>query len=372
MTQQLGLPETRAVPALTGSRVVLAHDYLTQFGGAERVALSMTRAFPQAPLLTSFYDPERTFAGFGDVKVVPSGLNRVGLLRDDPRRALPLLAFLWDRVEAPEADVVLCSSSGWSHGVRTEARKIVYCHNPARWLYQPEDYRIGTGRGAMLGLRTIDRRLRAWDLAAARTAHTYVANSQVVARRIARTYGVEAQVLHPPVMVDLDAPREPVPGLPDDFFLVVGRTRGYKNVSVTVEAFAAMPDLHLVVVGAHGEDGWPANVHAVPVVSEPQLRHLYAHARTLVATAHEDFGLTVIEAGAFGTPAIALASGGYLETVREGVSGRFFAEPTVEAVRRAVRAELAEPTDRDGARHNASRFGEHEFHRRLRELVDAG
>src|SRR5215212_2416467 len=120
-------------------RVALVHDYLTQLGGAERVVLEMARAFPEAPLYTSVYAPDRTYPGFRDVDVRTSLLDRVPLFRAHHRAAFPLLAPAFSTMRV-DADVVLCSSSGWAHGVRTRAPKIVYCHAVARWLSQRDRY----------------------------------------------------------------------------------------------------------------------------------------------------------------------------------------------------------------------------------------
>ena len=129
--------------------VRLVHDYLTQRGGAERVVLSLARAFPGAPLHTSLYEPATTFPSSARVDVRPTPLNRLAPLRRDHRLALPLLAPAFSRLRI-DADVVVCSSSGWAHGARVTGRKIVYCHTPARWLYQADRYLRGRGAGARL------------------------------------------------------------------------------------------------------------------------------------------------------------------------------------------------------------------------------
>ena len=126
-------------------RVEIAHDYLTQRGGAERVVLSMLDAFPQAHVHTLLYDPPGTFPEFSVARVRPSPLSRVGLLRHHHRLAFPMLAGATDRLQI-DADVVVCSSSGWAHGVKAQGAKVVYCHSPARWLYQPEAYLRGRAR----------------------------------------------------------------------------------------------------------------------------------------------------------------------------------------------------------------------------------
>ena len=156
--------------------VAFAHDYLTQRGGAERVVLALCRTFPDAPVYTSLYDPETTFPEFLERDVRAHWLDRARVLRKRHRLALPLLplAFGTTRIEA---DVVVCSSSGWAHGIRTDGRKIVYCHSPAKWLYRRDDY-LGErpSSAAKLGLRLLDPYLRAFDRRAACGAEAYKAN----------------------------------------------------------------------------------------------------------------------------------------------------------------------------------------------------
>ena len=141
--------------------VVIVHDYLTQRGGAERVVLSMLKAFPRAEVITSFYLSEATFPEFGayPIRVLP--INRWSVLRRNHRFALPFLASAFAR-ERIDADVVLCSSSGWAHGVRTRGRKVVYCHTPARWLYQPERY-AGRSIASRAAIAVLRPRLLEWD-----------------------------------------------------------------------------------------------------------------------------------------------------------------------------------------------------------------
>ncbi|MBN9795627.1 glycosyltransferase family 4 protein [Pseudonocardia sp. TMWB2A] len=319
-------------------RVALAHDYLAQRGGAERVTLELCKAFPDAPLFTSVYQPDQTFAGFADVDVRTSWLQKVPGLRSDPRLALPLLPFVWDRKSAEQFDVVLASSSGWAHGVDVgAAAKVVYCHNPARWLYQADDY-FSSERVARLFHRGSSG-LRRWDRRQAATATTYVANSSVVQQRIQDQYGLSSELLFPPVSPHLaDGPAQAPSGVQPGFWLTVARGRGYKNVELIRAAFDTMPDQRLVVVGGRADEGTGAagNITALGVVAEPELRWLYRHACALVTVAHEDFGLTPVEANSCGTPALALRAGGHLDTVREGVSGWWIEQESIDCIRESV------------------------------------
>lgn len=176
-------------------RVVIAHDYLTQRGGAERVVLELARAFPGAGILTSMYAPDVTFPEFGGFDVATLGLDRVAPFRRDPRLALPILGEAFRR-HVVDADLVICSSSGFAHQVRSRGPKIVYCHNPPRWLHQPEDYAMGLGRPQRMALSILRRRLAVTDRLGAREALGYIVNSNNVAQRVRHAYGIEPVVVH--------------------------------------------------------------------------------------------------------------------------------------------------------------------------------
>ena len=308
--------------------LALVHDYLTQRGGAERVVLTLSDANPGATIHTSLYDPASTFPEFSthDVRTLP--LDRIRILRDHHRLALPLLAPAFSRLHV-DAEVTVCSSSGWAHGARVTGAKVVYCHNPARWLYQADQYLAGSSRLAAAGLAVLSPPLRRWDSRAAATADRYLVNSRAVRARVADAYGIDADVVPPPVSIDVDGPRRAVEGIEPGFVLCVSRLLPYKNVGAVVEAAARRPAQPLVVVGTGPESealtaAAPANVTVLGRVADEELRWLYAACLGLVAASYEDFGLTPIEAAAFGRPTAALRWGGFLDTVVEGTTGLFF------------------------------------------------
>ena len=105
-------------------KVAIAHDYLTQRGGAEKVVLAMARAFPEAPIYTTLYDPNGTYPEFESFDIRVSPLNKVKYLREHHRSALPLLPIASSTTKI-DADVVLASSSGWAHGFRTDRKSVV-------------------------------------------------------------------------------------------------------------------------------------------------------------------------------------------------------------------------------------------------------
>jgi glycosyltransferase involved in cell wall biosynthesis len=353
--------------------VAIVHDYLTQRGGAERVVLAMHRTFPDAPLYTSLYDPDGTYPEFAAVEVRTSPLDRIGPLRRSHRLALPLLAPTFSAVRV-DADVVICSSSGWAHGVRTRGRKIVYCHAPARWLYEADEYSRTSGSAVRAALRSLRPVLTRWDQYAARSADIYVANSGHTRDKVRATYDIEAIVVHPPHGMSVEAPRRAVPSIAPGFFLCVSRLLAYKHVDVVVEAFRHTPEEQLVVVGRGPDEALVRalageNVRFLSDMDDDAMRWLYANARALIAASYEDFGLTPIEAAAFGRPTVALRYGGYLDTVIDGTTGLFFDALEPRAIASALRAWCARPIDSVRVQQHAAQFSEDRFQTQLHELV---
>lgn len=363
----------------TPAKIAIAHDYLTQKGGAERVVLALHRMWPDAPIYTTFYDPEGTFPEFKGARIITSPLNRVGLLRKDPRRALPLLPLASSLMHVKEPIAVI-STSGWAHGFRYDGATLVYCHTPARWVYLLDDY-LGEGdRDSIKGriARVLRPGLQMWDRAAVRRRSRYVANSTVVKERIEDVYGLDGvDLVFPPHSVSTDGPQKPISGAErlaeDGFLLSVARLMPYKHVDVAIEA-AARAGRPLVVIGKGPEEARLRAMAGEDVVfgqdlTDAQLRWAYAHATALIAASHEDFGITPLEASAWGVPTVALRAGGYLDTIVEGVNGVFVEEPTVDAVAGGVERLLEHDWDRAAMQAHAERFSEREFARRIRGLL---
>ncbi|WP_338182159.1 glycosyltransferase [Jatrophihabitans sp.] len=277
--------------------------------------------------MTSCWYPEGTFPEFADYEIETLWPNRVGVLRRDPRRALPFLASTFENHSVDDADVVICSSSGWAHRVQSPAPKIVYCYNPARWLYQPHDYLARVPPWVRNRFVASTRSLRSSDLEAAQDAHSYLVTSTVVANRVRAAYGIEPAIVPPARGLSPEGPMTPVRGIRPGFLLTIARPRAYKHTDVVCEAMALLPRERLVVVGGDAStDAWPLNVHRLSQLSDAQLRWLYANAAAVVAMANEDFGLTLPEAQGFGLPAVALRGGGYLDTTVDELTGIFVDE----------------------------------------------
>ncbi len=357
------------------TRIAIAHDYLTQRGGAEKVVLAMARAFPEAPIYTLLYEPATTFPEFASLDVRTSPLNRVGVFRRNHRAALPLLALAASRLTI-EADVVIASSSGWAHGIHTPGAKLVYCYTPARWLYQADTYlgaSAGLGARALLG--ALAPGLRRWDRAAAASATRYLAISNVVHDRIDAAYGIDSQVLPAPYAVDAGGSQTPVAVEPG-YFLCVSRLLPYKKVDAVIAAFGLSLGRRLVVVGAGPMEqelraSLPSNVTMLGSLGDAELRWLYANCVGLVAASYEDFGLTPLEAASFGKPSVVLRYGGFLDTVLEGETGVFFERPEPAAIAAAVDVAADRTWSATAIKDHVEQFSEPRFAAGLRSAVAA-
>jgi glycosyltransferase involved in cell wall biosynthesis len=323
------------------SSLLIVQDHIVQRGGGERVLLAMARAFPGTPILTPFFRPEETYAAFADLDVRTSRLNDITLLREHHRALLPIYPFIVGRVRA-DADVTLCGNAGWAQGAPVTGRKIVYFNALASWLYRTEHYMDDKGRVADLGLRVVRPWLRRWDKRTGPAADRHLVNGPSMQRRVQEAYGVDAEVVPPPVSFATDGEEDPLLNVEPGFFLCVTRMVSYKNPTQVIEAFRELPGERLVLAGDGPELAKlramaPANVAVIGNADDSRLRWLYRNCRSLIAAGYEPFGLTPVEAAAFGKGTIGLATDGLLDTVEEGATGALFPVPEPAAIAAAVR-----------------------------------
>jgi glycosyltransferase involved in cell wall biosynthesis len=350
-------------------RVALVHDYLTEMGGAERVVLALARMFSDAPIYTSVFDPQAC-PEFADCDVRTTFMQRLTRRKAVTKGLFPLFPAAFRRFDLDGFDVVISSSSGFAHHVRppSEALHVCYCHDPPRFLWQPEDY--FRGRQALRrSLAPVLSHLRRLDLEAAARVDAYVANSANVAERIRAIYGREAEVVYPPVDTSLYEITSERSGR----FLVVSRLLAYKRIDLAVEA-ATRFGVPLDVIG-DGPERRRLERMAGPTVrflgrrDDDFVRNALARCTALILPGAEDFGLTPLEAQASGRPPVAFAAGGALETVRDGETGFLFLEPTPESLQRAMQRALSCPVKNGVLRTWAARFDTRDFQRRVTSSI---
>jgi glycosyltransferase involved in cell wall biosynthesis len=354
--------------------IAIAHDYLTQRGGAERVVLALGGIWPLAPIYTSLFDASGTFPEFARHEIHTAAIDRLRLLRSHHRLALPVLAPSFSSMRI-DAEVTVCSSSGWAHGVHCTGAKVVYCHAPARWLHQVDAYTSESSSAVRAVLAGLRRPLLRWDRRAADSADLYVVNSTRTRDLVREAYGIDPEIIHPPHSIDADGPVEPVAKLDPGFFLCVSRLLPYKNLEALLHAFGQLSAERLVIVGS-GPDRErlvamaPSNVVFLQDIPDAQLRWLYSSAAALFAVGLEDFGLTPIEAASFGLPTLARPFGGYLDTVIDGVNGFFLEGLEPQDFAGGIGRLRSESPDAAAIRASAERFSNDAFASRMTAVVE--
>jgi glycosyltransferase involved in cell wall biosynthesis len=349
------------------------HDFLLDLRGAERVFAAICDVWPEADLFTAVYDERGTERRFAGRRVHTSFLQVTRPTARTFRAFLPLYPYAIESFDLRAYDLVISSSSAWSHGVIVDedAIHVCYCHNPFRYAWNERDATLA-GRPALMraALRVIFNRWRQWDWIAAQRVDAYIANSETTRRRIRRYYGRDATLLHPPVEISRFSARGPI----GDYYLMVSELMPHKRIEVAVAAFNRL-GLPLVLVG-DGPEARRLRRLAGPTirfegrVSDARVEELLGGCRALVVTATEEFGIAAVEAQAAGRPVIAPAAGGAVETVTDGVTGRLYAAGSADALAGAVRDLDALTIDPQACLEAAARFDVSHFRRKLRETVE--
>ncbi len=361
-------------------KVAIVHDYIKEFGGAERVLEVLSSIYPDAPIYTAFCDKNSSaFAHFKDKKIVTSWFN---LLPFSSKLASPLrflTPFIWNSFDFKDFDVVISSASWFiTKGFKKKHDKLVeicYCHTPPRWLYgyttsvNFQKYGLIKAYAAIVG-----HFLRIYDFKSAQKVDFFIANSEEVAKRIKKFYRRDSTVIYPPVSL----PK--VEELPkQDFYFIVSRIVGAKGLEMAVEA-SVRQGFNLKIAGAPAGYYFEYNkllekakgkVEFLGQVSDEELAKLYKSAKAFLALSKdEDFGITPVEAMLSGTPVIAFNGGGYKETVIDGKTGVLFDNYSVEGLIEAIRKFEKMKLNKNDLTDQASKFSKERFEREIKEFVD--
>jgi len=353
-------------------KIALTHDYLNQYGGAERVLESFCELFPDAPIYTLFYDKEKTYGKFEGREIKTSFLDS-GIVNRNHKFFIPVMPMAASLMKTGDYDVVLSSSAGYAKGIKSRtAKHVVYCHTPLRYAWEYGRY-FDNFIFNTLGAPAFEC-LKLWDYFAGRKPEVMLANSNFIANKIKNYYKRESQVLYPPV--DLKTFYYDPLVRKQDYFLAVGRLIHYKKFDLIIKAFNEL-NLPLLIVGEGPErealeskvKSQKSKVRFLPFVDAKDLRYLYASARALVFPQVEDFGLVAAEAQACGTPVIALNEGGGREIVENGKTGVLFDAQTAAGVKNAVREFLPLSFDPKIISASAERFSKEKFKEKILEII---
>ncbi|OGM60399.1 hypothetical protein A2955_03065 [Candidatus Woesebacteria bacterium RIFCSPLOWO2_01_FULL_37_19] len=369
-------------------KIVLVYDRVNRWGGAERVLLALHEIFPDAPLYTSVYSPEKNLWAKVFPQIIPSFLNQVKYLRTRNQIIPYLMPIAFESFRFDNFDLVISVSSEAAKGIITKPKTlhICYCLTPTRYLWSHYEFYF---RGPALKAITkpLVAYLRKWDKIAAQRPDVMIGISTAVQQRIKKYYERESELIYPPV--DVDKFKNPLAGRAGqnsnskvknnnlkfkEYYLVVSRLVPYKKIDLAIEAFNEL-GLPLVVVGK-GSEGKKLksiakdNIEFLDLVPDSELISLYKEAKAFIFPQEEDFGITAVEAQAAGCPVIAYRGGGALDTVIENKTGIFFGEQTKKSLVAAVKRFKGLDFKKEDLIDNSERFSKKIFQNKFLDLIN--
>lgn len=355
-------------------KIALVYDRVNKWGGAERVLLALHKLFPNAPLFTSVYHPKQ--APWADqFAVKPSFLQKYPHIVRNHELYPFLMPLAFEQFSFDDYDLVISVTSESAKGIVTgpKTKHLCYCLTPTRYLWSGYDQYFSS-MPLRVAASPVVSYLRKWDAMAASRPDVFVAISDEVKKRIKTYYGREAAIIYPPVALIQQQPKLKKGTKP--YFLIVSRLSKftkYKRIDLAIQACNELK-LPLKIIG---EGSWKKElqqmagptIEFIGTVNDEELKSYYVNATALLFPAHEDFGLTVVEAQGFGKPVIAYRGGGALETIKEGITGLFFDAQTKDALKSTLTAFKQMSFNEERIRKHAQQFGEEQFAKKFLKLV---
>ncbi|MFH1186578.1 MAG: glycosyltransferase [Candidatus Levyibacteriota bacterium] len=370
-------------------KVAIVHDYIKEFGGAERVLEALTEIYPDAPIYTAFCDKKSTaYSHFKNKKIIESWIAKIPFF---PKLASPLrflTPLIWQSFNFSKFDLVISSASWYiTKGFKKRDSKFIeicYCHTPPRWLY---GYKTSVNFQKYLLVKIYAKIvgffLRKYDLKRAQKVDLFIANSKEVAGRIKKIYKRDSVVIYPPVSLNKNL-QVHKSIQKEDYYFIVSRIVGAKGLDLAIEA-ALKGDFKLKIAGSPAGYYFEyenlvkksnGKVEFLGQVSDKELISLYEKAKAFFALAKdEDFGITPIEAMSFETPVIAFNGGGYKESVIDGKTGVLFDNYSAEGIALAMkRLDLLwkenEKEIREDCIKQANKFSKERFIKEIKDFVN--
>jgi glycosyltransferase involved in cell wall biosynthesis len=353
-------------------KIALVHEFLNQYGGAERVLENFLEIWPEAETYVLLYDKKKTEGRFEKYKKRISYLNNFPFVRSHYKLLLPLMPKAIESFDFDCFDLVISDSSAFAKGIKTSKLHICYCHTPTRYLWTDEDYIDYQKYPKVLKFlgKNYLKKLKKWDYNAAQRPNFFIANSTNVQIRIKKFYNRDSVVIYPPI----DANEFQPVGTKQDYFLAAGRLEPYKKTDLIIEAFNKL-GWKLKILGTGSDlnrlkklSG--SNIEFLGYVPDKDLARYYSEAKALIFAAVEDAGIVPLEAQACATPVIAYRAGGSLETIKEGVTGEFFDEQSAESIVEKLKSFDASKYNPETIRENALQYDKNVFQKKIKGFVE--
>lgn len=355
-------------------KIALVHDYLVQYGGAERVLENFCEMFPNAPIYTLVYDENLTRQRFKGKVIRTSFLQKWPFSRRQHRLFPLLMATAIEQFDFSRYDVVLSDSSSFSKGIIVPpgTLHICYMHTPMRYAWDDCQRYIrdfGYPFFVKIFIPFFVNILRIWDKASAKRPDIIIANSEFVAQRIRKYYGRTVDVIHPPVDISLFTTEKE-----ESYFLMVGRLIAYKRHDIVIEAFNRL-GWELKIIGKGPEEDRlksmaKENIEFLGEISDEELSHYYAHSKAFIFPQEEDFGIVAIEALASGKPLIAYQGGDIVRHTEEFKNVLFFGDQTSYAVEEALKKFSSCAFDAKVIRETAKKFDKKNFQKKIQSFIN--
>ena len=365
-------------PLLEGLKVALVHDWLTGMRGGEKCLEVLCELFPDADLYTLLHQKGKLSQNIESRSIRTSFVQHLPFGLKKYRHYLPLFPLAIEQFDLSAYDLIVSSSHCVAKGVRlnNSTYHISYVHTPMRYVWDQFNTYFRQPRTSWpvrIGAELMRPYLQRWDRNTAKRVDTFLCNSNNIRKKILEYYGRESQVIYPPVDLSLFKPGD----TKADFYLMVGAFAPNKRVDLAVHAFNQLK-LPLKISGSGQDEEYCRSIAGETIeflgtLSNEKLLELYQQARALVFPGEDDFGITPLEAQACGTPVIAFAAGGVLETVTDQ-TGLFFKEQNVEALVKAVEImerkwEVFVP---EKFQEQLSRFGRGHFKEQMAHAIEFG
>lgn len=349
-------------------KTAIVHEWLSTFGGSERILVEALNLYPQADIFALTHFPKNFInTPLENIKVNTSFLQKIPSIEDLYRKLLPIMPIAIESLNVKNYDLVISLSHAVAHGVKTHKNQkhVSYISTPMRYAWHMQDDYLKLHKLNKPLIQSAARLtlslLRRWDRFASARTDSFMANSKWTASHIREAWDRDSQVMYPPVDVKRFSPARER----DNFYLFVSRLVPYKMGIEIVKTFNELK-LPLVIVGDGAELSQlqkiaKENIQLLGYQPDEAVTDLMNRAKAFVYMATEDFGIAMAEAQAAGCPVIAYYKGGASEIVQDGKTGVLFKEQTSESLVEAIKQFESMKLNSKAASENAARFSSERF-----------